>query len=587
MPRLPRALLLVVLLAVVAIFPPVAPAKGPSTETKQPTAIGSGGAAATVDPLATRAAIDVLRSGGNAIDAAVAAAGVLGVVEPYSCGIGGGGFMTVYSARNRKVDTIDSRETAPAAFRPDSFQENGQPIAFAEAVTSGLGVGVPGTVRGWQLALDRYGTRSLASLLEPGKRIARQGFVADETYSAQTEANRDRFDDFTSTREVFLTETGTTPPPGSVVDNPDMARTYARLQDDGPGAFYHGKLARAIVDTVKRPPVVPGTTRRVRPGLMETADLADYRAKLRAPTKISYRGLDVYGMAPPSSGGSTVGESLNILEGFTPLGATRTQALHRYLESSKLAFADRNTYVGDPDFVDVPLTGLLSDGFAAERRQKIGDQALPTPQPAGNPFPYNGGGSAATVGSSSSREGRSTTHLTVSDRAGNVVAYTFTIESTGGSAIVVPRHGFLLNNELTDFDFATGQPNSPAGGKRPRSSMAPTIVLKHGVPTLALGSPGGATIITTVLQILVNQVDFGLGLPEAIAAPRASSRNGAIQAEPEFLATDGPALQALGHTFASTPEIGAATAIRFLPDGRVQAAAEPKRRGGGDARTVR
>jgi gamma-glutamyltranspeptidase/glutathione hydrolase len=574
---------LAALLATVALFPPVAPAQVASPP-KTPTAVGSGGAAATVDPIATQAAIDVLRSGANAVDAAVAAAGVLGVVEPFSCGIGGGGFMVIYDAKRRRVDTIDSRETAPAAFQPESFQENGQPIPFAEAVTSGLGVGVPGTVRGWQAALDHHGTRSLASLLKPGKRIARHGFVVDQTYRDQTEANRDRFDDFTSTREVYLTEDGAAPEVGSVVDNPDMARTYARLQGGGPGAFYRDKLARAIVETVKRPPTVPGTTRKVRPGLMETSDLAAYRAKFREPTKIGYRGLDVYGMAPPSSGGSTVGESLNILEGFTPLGRTRDEALHRYLEASKLSFADRNAYVGDPDFVRVPLRGLLSDDFAAERRAKITDSALSTPQPAGSPWPHDSG----PGGNSTAREGRSTTHLTVSDRFGNVVSYTFTIEQTGGSGIVVPEYGFLLNNELTDFEFATGFPNSPAGGKRPRSSMSPTIVFDHGRPVVALGSPGGSMIITTVLQILVNHFDFGQDLPAAVAAPRASQRNGpSTSAEPAFITSDGPALQALGHTFTSTPEIGAATGIRFLSDGRQQAVAEPTRRGGGSALVVR
>jgi gamma-glutamyltranspeptidase/glutathione hydrolase len=274
-------------------------------------------------------------------------------------------------------------------------------------------------------------------------------------------------------------------------------------------------------------------------------------------------------MGPPSSGGSTVGEALNILEGFALAGLPREQALHYYLEASALAFADRGLYLGDPDFVSIPLAGLLSDSFAAERRALIG----PT-----TGVPYG-------PGDPTDNEGESTTHLTVSDRFGNVVSYTFTIEQTGGSGIVVPGRGFLLNNELTDFDFDPGRANSPAAGKRPRSSMSPTIVLRNGRPLTALGSPGGSTIITTVLQILVNQLDFGMTLPEAIAAPRASQRNtAAVQAEPGFLVSpEAAALAARGHVFAPTAEIGAATGISFLPSGFVQAAAEPIRRGGGSA----
>jgi gamma-glutamyltranspeptidase/glutathione hydrolase len=298
-------------------------------------------------------------------------------------------------------------------------------------------------------------------------------------------------------------------------------------------------------------------------------------------------------MGPPSSGGSTVGEALNILERYRRLGRTREQALHRYLEASKLAFADRNEYLGDPAYVNVPLHGLLSDAYAADRQSLIRRTALPTPQPAGNPWPYNHGGGHGRHRVASGREGDSTTHLTVADRWGDIVSYTFTIEQTGGSGMVVPGRGFLLNNELTDFDFATGTANSPAPGKRPRSSIAPTMVFDHGRPVEALGSPGGATIITTVLQILVNQIDLHQSLPDAIAAPRASERNGSsTQAEPAFIAQDGPALEARGHTFSvATPnppgEIGAATAIRFFWGGRQQAAAEPVRRGGGSAMVVR
>jgi gamma-glutamyltranspeptidase/glutathione hydrolase len=266
----------------------------------------------------------------------------------------------------------------------------------------------------------------------------------------------------------------------------------------------------------------------------------------------------------------------------------RDDALHYYLEASRYSFADRGEYLGDPAFVDVPLTGLLSDDFAAERRSLITDQAAQSPVAPGDPCPYNGGGPCpADTQLSTAVEGPSTTHLTVSDKWGNVVSYTFTIEQTGGSAITVPNHGFILNNELTDFEPVEELANSPAGGKRPRSSISPTIVTtSEGDPILALGSPGGSTIITTVLQILVNDLDFGMTLPEAIAEPRASQRNTATtSAEPDFLASPEatPLVSQHGHSFTSTPEIGAAAGIAFLPDGTVQAAAEPVRRGGGSA----
>ena len=364
--------------------------------------------------------------------------------------------------------------------------------------------------------------------------------------------------------------------------------TYSRIADGGGNAFYSGRTARAIVNMVKNPPVVEDPDRNVRPGLMGTTDLSDYSSIERAPTVSSYRGMQVYGMGPPSSGGSTVGEALNILEGYAMSDIPRDDALHYYLEASRYSFADRGEYLGDPAYVDVPLTGLLSDGFAAERRSLITERAAQSPVAPGDPCPYNGGGRCPVdTQASTAVEGPSTTHLTVSDKWGNIVSYTFTIEQTGGSAITVPNHGFILNNELTDFEPVTGLANSPAGGKRPRSSISPTIVTtSEGDPILALGSPGGSTIITTVLQVLLNDLDFGMNLPQAIAAPRASQRNTTTtSAEPAFL--DSPEAPLLvsqhGHSFTSTPEIGAAAGIAFLPDETVQAAAEPDRRGGGSA----
>jgi gamma-glutamyltranspeptidase/glutathione hydrolase len=563
----------------------LARANGGEQPRGQAVSTGTGGAAATVDVLASQAAIGVLRQGGNAVDAAVAAAAVLNVVEPYSSGIGGGGFMVVYDADRRRVDTVDHRETAPKAFRPDSFAG----IPFAERVTSGLGVGVPGTVAGWELALDRYGTKPLRELLEPAIRVAERGFTVDQTFADQTAANLTRFRAFTSTRALYLTRDGSVPPVGSRLRNPDMARTLRLIARHGAKVFYEGEIADAIAATVVHPPIAPGTTLRIRPGLMTADDLARYEALVRAPARSTYRGLSLYGMAPPSSGASTIGETLNIVEGFPMRRLPRAEALHDWLEASRLAYADRGAYVGDPAFVDVPLSGLLSKGFAAERRCLIGPAAATSPVPPGDPTPPFDHDCSTTSppAGTSAPEGLSTTHLTVADAHGGIVSYTFTIEQTGGSGIVVPGYGFLLNNELTDFDDPPS-PNAPAGGKRPRSSMSPTIVFERGRPVLALGSPGGATIITTVEQILLGVVDFGMTLPEAVAAPRISQRNRTVtDAEPAFMTTPEAAdLRARGHAFAEVAEIGAATGIALAPRGRFTAVAEPVRRGGGSALVV-
>ncbi|GII33060.1 gamma-glutamyltransferase [Planotetraspora mira] len=585
------------LVMLIGLVAPPAQAEGnrhsPKTTTswqdvKKPVAEGYGGAVATVDLDASKAALGVLRQGGNAMDAAVTGAATLGVTEPYSAGLAGGGFIVYYDAKTKRVTTIDGRETAPKAMTSSVFEG----IPFADAVTSGLSVGVPGSVAQWDLALRRFGTLSLGQALRPAIETARDGFVVDQTFYDQTVQNAARFADFTTTSALYLPG-GQPPPVGSVFRNPDLARTYTELAKRGPSWVYGGGLGAEIVATVKKPPVTPGSTRVVRQGLMELADLKAYRALERRPTKVSYRGLDVYGMAPPSSGGSTVAEALNILEAVPSLG--RRVGLHEYLEASRLSFADRNAYVGDPAYVDVPLDGLLSDAFAKERACLIGATAMANPALPGSPdgayARCSGAGPTGPAAAPDKAEGPETTHLVVTDRWGNVAAYNITIEQTGGAGIVVPGRGILLNNEMTDFTFgpAPGDPNLPAPGKRPRSSMAPTIVLKDGRPLLAVGSPGGATIITTVLQILLNRFDFGMTMPQAIAAPRASQRNTpTTQAEQAFIDRYGPQLTALGHSFSLVPgppvgEIGAATGLEFLGHGKVQAVAEPLRRGGGSA----
>ncbi|MFE5519386.1 gamma-glutamyltransferase [Streptomyces virginiae] len=587
-----RQLALVALAGALVSTGAAAPPTTTTPPAKVPVAAGYGGAVASVDADASAAGIAVLRSGGNAVDAAIATAAALGVTEPYSAGIGGGGYFVYYDARTRRVHTIDGRETAPATATETLFQENGLPIPFAEGQTSGRGVGVPGTPATWKSALDAWGTRPLDKLLKPAEKLARDGFTVDATFRAQTELNQDRFKDFPATAKLFLPG-GALPVVGTTFKNPDLATTYAELGRKGTGALYRGPLAEDIVRAVRTPPVDPAATRKVRPGDLTTADLRAYATKRQEPTRVGYRGLDVYSMAPSSSGGTTVGEALNILERTDLSKLSETQYLHRFIEASRISFADRGRWVGDPAAVDVPTRELLSQRFADSRGCLIApDRTLTSPLAPGDPrhpAPCGGSGQAAPT----PYEGENTTHLTAADRWGNVVSYTLTIESTGGSAITVPGRGFLLNNELTDFSFAPAapgvpDPNLPGPGKRPRSSMAPTIVLEDGRPVLAVGSPGGATIITTVLQTLIGHLDRGLPLVEAIAAPRASQRNQTTtELEPGLWNSPVRAeLEAIGQAFRQNPEIGAATGVQRLPDGRWLAAAETSRRGGGSAMVV-
>ncbi|WP_313633765.1 gamma-glutamyltransferase [Massilia timonae] len=579
--RLPRAALACVLVVAVS-FQGVAAA---------PVATGTGGAVATISAQASQAALTILNQGGNAVDAAVAAAATLGVTDPFSCGIGGGGFMVIYLARDKRVITIDHRETAPGAVGPRLFQQDGKPLDFETAVASGAAVGVPGTVRGWHEALERYGSMRFSQVLAPAIAVADGGFRINANFSKLVEQNDKKFRQFAPTSELYLHK-GKALPAGTLLRNPGMARAYREIAQGGVKAFYEGPIARAIVDSVNRPPVAKGYA--VRPGAMTMADLANYEARIRPALRSTYRGYELYGMPLPSSGGPTVAHALNILEGYDLKSLPRASAEHLYIEASRLAFADRNAYLADPEYVDAPLAGLLSKQYAAERRALIDPRkAAPGAVAAGDPYRYQNDPSiplrtqpAAAV--KLAPESAHTTHLMVSDKDGNVVAYTFTIESWGGSGIVVPGYGFLLNNELTDFDFdASGpHPNVPEAGKRPRSSMAPTIALKDGKPAFSIGSPGGSTIITTVLQTIVNHVDFGMPMDQALDAPRISQRNALdTSVEPGFTDTaQARALSGFGQRWESpAEEIGAANALVFNPDGTVTAVSEGKRHGVGTA----
>ena len=417
------------------------------------TSTGYGGAVASVDAEASAAGLEVLRKGGNAADAAVATAAALGVSEPYSAGIGGGGYFVYFDAATGEVTTIDGRETAPAAMTETSFIDprTGKAYPFSDVVSSGLSVGVPGTLATWEAALDRFGTTSLRDVLKPAILLATRGFRVDDTFRQQTAGNEARFRQFPDTAELFLPN-GALPVVGSTFKNPDLAETLREISLQGTDLFYEGAIADEIAAIVQVPETTPDPSLPAFPGEMTADDIAGYSVIEQAPTHIDYRGLDIYGMAPSSSGGTTVGESLNILENFDVSAANAPQSLHLYFEATAHAFADRNAYVGDPAFVDVPTETLLSQEFADARACEIDpDVASVKPVPAA---PLTAAGCDALVAAApADTENLSTTHLSVVDKWGNAVAYTLTIEQTGGSGMTVPGRGFLLNNELTDFSF--------------------------------------------------------------------------------------------------------------------------------------
>ncbi|HEY9294445.1 MAG TPA: gamma-glutamyltransferase, partial [Microlunatus sp.] len=432
-------------------------------------------------------------------------------------------------------------------------------------------------------------------LLEPAEELARRGFVVDEHYQELIADNAERFAKFPASAELFLPG-GRVPAVGDAFRNPDLADTYRRLRRRGTHEFYHGEIARAVVETAQRPPTAAGVT--VYAGQLTRSDLHRYRARIQPATRSRLHHQQVYGMSLPSSGGIAVGEILNLIQAYqenTGIGLaelSEVDYLHRFAEASATAFADRNRWVGDVR--GVPVEELLSMGFARERAQLFDpDQAQPRPIPFGFPDGDYDGGSTVGRRQSEPYEGPHTTHLNAVDRWGNVVAYTLTIEQTGGSAITVPGYGFLLNNELTDFDFVpltdgVPDPNLPGPGKQPRSSMSPTIITRHGRPILACGTPGGATIITSVAQIILGHLERGLPLVDAIKAPRLSSRNGTTEPTDQGLAgsATGAGLTALGHQLVDGPEIGNASGIDVdAPD--LTAAAETDRGHGGSARVVR
>lgn len=529
--------------------------------------------AVAADPVAAEAALDILRKGGSAVDAAIAAQLVLGLVEPQSSGLGGGAFIVHWDAAASKVETIDARETAPAAAKPDRFIRDGRKMSFAEAVASGLSVGAPGVVRGLELAHKKHGKLPWATLFEPAIKLADDGFPVSRRLNlllrlqgAESLAP--------AARSYFFDEQAAPRPAGYVLKNPDYAATLKAISRDGAAVFYEGPIADAIVEAVANAPI---------PGDLKRADLAAYAAKEREPLCVDYRAKKICGMGAPSSGMLTIGQMLKLIEplpGVTgAANALAAPALHAITEAEKLAFADRNKYIADPEFV-APPDGLLDETYLASRRALINPLRAMARPAAGLPP----GLAKRSFGMDGTHEVAGTSHLSIIDDAGNAVAMTTTIENGFGSRLWAA--GFLLNNQMTDFSFdpadKDGQPvaNRVEAGKRPRSSMAPTLVFDAGGKLEAVtGSPGGSRIIWYIAKTLIAMIDWGMDAQAAAALVNFGSDGGAFEIEPDMEAIwPALALKGYGHEIrVSAMTSGVHTILRR--DGKLYGGVDPRREG--------
>ncbi|WP_212917774.1 gamma-glutamyltransferase [Marinomonas sp. A3A] len=527
--RLLQALTLVPLLAVSQFSiaeqaaDAVAPEEASGTEKKN-LAHAQKFMVATANPEASKAGYDVLKAGGSAIDALVAVQMVLGLVEPQSSGLGGGAFVVYYDAANQKLTTFDGRETAPQEATPELFQdENGEPLSFYDAVVGGRSVGTPGTVKLMGELHDRYGTMPWEDLLEPATQLAQEGFIVSPRLADAIKGSAERLSRYPETKAYFFNLDGTPLEAGSRLQNTQYYETLRFLATYGADEFYTGQIAKKIVSQVR------GAIDN--PGVLSEQDLLSYRIKERAPVCLPYKEYDICGMGPPSSGALTVGQILGITEQFdlASLGANSPEAWQIIGDASRLAFADRGRYIADTDFVPMPQ-GLLDKPYLAERAKLITKgKALENAEP-GEPewrYPIKQADDMAI-------ELPSTSHISIVDKDGNAVSVTTTIENGFGSNLM--SNGFLLNNELTDFSFKSHQDGYPIAnrvepGKRPRSSMSPTIVMKNNKPYLVVGSPGGSRIIGYVAKTLIAHLEWGMDIQQAINLPNMLNRFGTYDLE--------------------------------------------------------
>jgi gamma-glutamyltranspeptidase/glutathione hydrolase len=552
---------LIALLFSATVHAQVAPVSRPSAIVPAQTILAHNGMVVAQEQRSARIGIEILDRGGNAVDAAVAVGFALAVTYPRAGNIGGGGFMVIHLGKTGEDAAIDYRETAPAAATETMFLDaNGEPDP-KKSRDSGLSVGVPGTVAGLALAHAKYGSGklSLAELIEPAIELARNGVEIVDDIADTLPLAQPRIARWHSSAPVFLNSDGTVLMPGQDLLQPDLAITLRAIASDGPKGFYEGPVAEKIVAAVRK-----------AGGVMTTEDMKNYRAILREPVRGTYRGYDIVSMPPPSSGGVHLIEMLNILEGYDLAKLPRGESLHVLTEVMKRAYADRATFMGDPDSVKMPVAGLISKKYAAALRTQIGNRATPaTEVRSGNPADF---------------EGQNTTHFSVIDSDGNAVSNTYTLNFSYGLGLVAEGTGVLLNNELDDFTSKPGTANAyglvgynanlPGPGKRPLSSMTPTIVMKDGKPFLITGSPGGSRIISTVLQIIVNVIDFHLPVDQAVSAPRVHHQwqPDELSAEPGISPEILDGLVKRGHKVVPTPPQTSANSIEITADGYVGAA---------------
>jgi gamma-glutamyltranspeptidase / glutathione hydrolase len=523
------------------------------------------------EKLAAEIGLDVLKAGGNAVDAAVAVAFALAVTLPRAGNLGGGGFMIVHDAKTGTTKAIDYREMAPAAaFRDMYLDENGDPVKNRSRF-SGLAIGVPGTVAGMQAALDANGTMTLAELVAPAIKLARDGIVMSQSLSNGLKRAEERLKRWPQTAAVFYKPDGGFYEPGEIFKQPDLARTLQLIADQGVGGFYRGETAQKIAAAVQ-----------AADGMITKADMANYKSVIRDTVRGTYRGYEINSMPPPSSGGTHIVQILNTLEGYPigDLGANSAQTIHLMAEAMKQAYADRATYLGDADFVDVPVKELTDKQYASDIRARIDPgKARPAAEVKANVLtPY---------------ESNETTQFSIVDRFGNAVSNTYTINFSFGSGIVATGTGVLMNNEMDDFSAKTGvanaygliggDANAVEPGKRPLSSMSPTIVMKDGKVFLVTGSPGGSRIITTTLQIIMNVIDHKMNIAEATYAPRIHHQwlPDELRVE-EGISNDTKAiLRAFGHDVVVKRTMGSTQSIMVDPEtGMLLGATDPRRTSG-------
>ena len=525
------------------------------------------GMVVTSHTLATEVALAVLKKGGNAIDAAVTAGFALAVTQPRSGNIGGGGFMLISSEKKKDVVAIDYREKAPAGATKDMFLGKDGNVDQALSRFSHISAGVPGTVAGLALALEKYGTISLADSLAPAIELAEKGFVVTPRFSKGVKSKQKRLFKFESGKKKFLKPDGSFYEPGDIYIQSDLAETLKRIAQDGIKGFYEGKTAEMIVAEMQR-----------GKGLITIEDLRNYKPGIRKPVQGTYRGYDIYSMSPPSSGGAHIIQILNTLEKYPigNLGHNSAKTIHLMAEAMKRAYADRSKYLGDSDFVDVPLSGIISKKYAASLRAGIDPNFASNSKDIlpGNPMDF---------------ESNETTHFSIVDKFGNAVSNTYTINFSYGSGIVVEGAGFLLNNEMDDFSAKPGVPNAYGliGGeankiepnKRMLSSMSPTVVMKNGKNFLVAGSPGGSRIITTTLQVIMNVIDHGLNVQAAVNAPRIHHQwlPDEIRIEEGISPDTLRLLEAMGHTVNEKSSMGAIQSIMIAEDGTMYGGADPRR----------